>query len=426
MVGNQAIASLARSASGLPGGDARVIAPTLANARALMRQPATADPTTPATVPPEIEREWTLELRRRAGDRMGIAFTKYRAAIATVQKEMEDRKAQPTLFEQLLAIAVGYLAPGVANMVLSGLRNQLKEVASVAIDAASKAAKVSDEKAIKAYSDVEALVDKYIALDGDKAKGGFLSMTAAMNTAAAGGPPRPASEILAKFSEDFSVYLDQLNGIVGSAPRHEVLGVFAAFDPAKTKESLYATQIRELVKQHEEVSEYARNEGAQPFGSHIDYRKIILLEAWGVRRPAYIKYSPLSLMAGRKAYWEFVKWVPEEVTQTAIAAGEQQTVGGGGPQLPTHAGMDVVKAGEPYDGDLPIQGHIDNPRSEGQRIVEINAWGKPRLCNVKVEGDGGTFISWVTDEDYARVQGARQSGGIVQMDADKIKDKKAP
>jgi hypothetical protein len=411
LVGNQAFTAIARNP---------------ASAGRLLREPtATADPTTPASVPPELEREWTIELRRRAGDRMGLAFTKYRAAIATVQKEMEDRKAQPTLFEQLLAIAVGYLAPGVANMVLSRIRDQLKEIASTAIEAASKAMKAGDEQAIKAYMNAEALVDKYVSLDGSQAKAGFLSMTASIKQQAAGGPPQPAATMLAKFSEDFSVYLDELNAKVGSAPRHEVLGVFAAFDPAMTKESLYAAQIRDLVAKHEEVTEYARNEQLGTFGSSFDFRRIILLEAWGVKKPAYIKYSPLSIMAGKKAYWYFEKWVPEDVAATAIAAGQGQTKGGGGPMAPTHLGLEEVKAGDPYP-EIKIQGHIDNPRSEGPRIVEIDAWGKVRLCNVDVQADGGKFLSWVDNEEFARIQAARQPGGLVRMEADKITDKKAP
>ena len=74
--------------------------------------------------------------------------------------------------------------------------------------------------------------------------------------------------------------------------------------------------------------------------------------------------------------------------------------------------------------DIPLQGHIDDPRREGGRIVELDTTAGPRLAKVDVEGSGGRFIAWVSpaEEAFARAQGNSQPGGIVHMDVCDITD----
>lgn len=373
---------------------------------------------------------WISEIRRQSAFRMSLAYTKYRAAIQTVQTEMDKKEAQPTLLEQLISLAIGALAPGIAGAFLPRIRDGLKGVASTVIGTVLKG---KDETAINAYIKAEALADKYIDLDGKTAKDGYLALLEnarknATTVAPGTGKPLPAKQLLLQFSEAYSQELDRINAQIGQTEdRAALMGVYAAFDPTVATEGVYVSQIRDLVSKHEEIVKYAANETAGPFSNAFDYRRIIMLEAYNVKKPALIEYSPISIMASKKDYWKFIKWVSPEVENTAIAAGKTQEEGS---NFKKQIGLQEAKAGEPYGSsfDLPIQGHIDNPISEGDRIVEIDAWARIRLCHVKVEGDGGKFISWISpdDEAFARIQGGRQPGGIIRMNADNIKDKKQP
>lgn len=373
---------------------------------------------------------WILEIRRQSAFRMSLSYTKYRAAISTIQEEMDKKQAQPTLLEQLISLAIGSLAPGIAGAFLPRIRDGLKGVASTVIGAVLKG---KDEAAINAYIKAEALADKYIDLDGKTAKDGYLALLDnarkhATTLAPGTGKSLPAKQLLIQFSEAYSQELDQINAKIGqSEERAALMGVYAAFDPAVATEGVYVAQIRDLVSKHEEIVKYAANETAGAFSNAFDYHRIIMLEAYNVKKPALIEYSPISIAASKKDYWKFIKWVSPEVEGTAIAAGKTQEEGS---NFKKQIGLQEVKADDPYDSSfgLPIQGHIDNPISEGDRIVEIDAWGKLRLCHVKVEADGGKFISWIgpDDEAFARIEGGRQPGGLIRMNADKIKDKKQP
>ena len=380
----------------------------------------------PDGIDPSLEREWTVELCRRAGDRMSIAFTKYRAAISTVNVEVGNKQAQPTLLEQLVSVAIGALAPGLAQAIIPSLTKELKAVASVAIGAALKG---KDDIAIKAYIKAEDLVDKYIAFDGGTAKSAFLKLSDTVRKQKKVPAPQTAAAVsvtglLKQLSQDFSVYIDNLNAQIGSADRTAVLGVFAAFDPIVATEDFYAAQIRDLVRKHEEIGEYSKNETGGAF-SGLDLHRIVLLEAWGVKKPALIEYDVGELFS-KRSHWKFVKWVPPELETTAIVAGKAQEEGDS--MFKRKVGLQEAKAGVPYAAGLPILGHIDDPRTEGERIVEVDAWGRLRLCRVIVKGNGGRFLEWIKpdDEGFARVQAARQPKGLIRLNADKISDKKQP
>ena len=107
-----------------------------------------------------------------------------------------------------------------------------------------------------------------------------------------------------------------------------------------------------------------------------------------------------------------MKWVAAELAETAQAAGEDQwdllVLAVRGHRI----GLVEVKAGEPFPS-IPIQGHIDDPRSEGERIAELELFGRVRLARVDVERDGGRFLGWISasEESFARVKGERRPAG---------------
>ena len=74
--------------------------------------------------------------------------------------------------------------------------------------------------------------------------------------------------------------------------RAAVLGIWAAFDPARVTHELYAAQIRDLVKQHQEIGDYAAD------SDDLDRRRIVMLSANGIRRPALLEFRPGSAIAG--------------------------------------------------------------------------------------------------------------------------------
>lgn len=395
---------------------------------------------------PAVVREWTAELRRQAGNRMDKAFVKYTLAIQTVKAEMAEKKARSTLVEELFAVAFGMLAPGVAGLVISRFKDELRSVAEFALAQAPKAAE-------HAGMAVEELVDHFVAIDTPHAIEGVKSLMSELKQtpdpvaggpgpepspspplggeAPVGGPGRQMSvpELLIGFSEQFSVYLGKLDRALGTMDRAAVLGVWAAFDETRVTHDLYAAQIRDLVKQHEEIAEYASDDREGVFGDALDRRRIVMLEAYGVRRPALLKFHPGSAIAMKKSYWSFVKWVAPELAGTAMSAGAAQGFrpAWGGPRH--EIGLVDVKAGEAFPkdnpfGSIPIQGHIDDPGSEGERIVELEIFGKVRLARVDVEGEGGRFLGWVAakDEPFNRVKGERQPGGITRLDPAGLED----
>lgn len=393
---------------------------------------------------PAVEREWTAELRRQAGNRMDKAFVKYAQAIETIKEEMAKKKARSTLLEELFAVALGVLAPGLAGLVLSRFKGALSSVAKTALQNAPKAGE-------HAGMAVEELVDHFLAVDTPHAIDGVKALFEQLKKkpdpvaggpgpepsappplggeAPVGGPGRSMSvpELLVQFSEQFSVYLGRLDRGLGTMDRASVLGVWAAFDETRVTHDLYAAQIRDLVKQHEEIAEYAADDREGAFGDALDRRRIVMLEAYGVRRPALLEFHPGSAIAMKKSYWSFVKWVPPELTDTAKSAGAAQGYkpAWGGPRH--EIGLAEAKAGEPFPkgnafGSIPIQGNIDDPQSEGERIVELELFGKVRLARVDVTGDGGSFLGWIPakDEPFGRVKGERQPGGIGRMEPKKL------
>ena len=60
-----------------------------------------------------------------------------------------------------------------------------------------------------------------------------------------------------QFSQQFSVYLGDWTSARHDGPGGGA-GHLGGFDPARVTHELYAAQIRDLVKQHQEIADYAR------------------------------------------------------------------------------------------------------------------------------------------------------------------------
>ena len=372
-----------------------------------------------------IEREFDIELRREAGNRLRASYTTFSAAAQGVRAEMEKKEAQPTLIETLLEVAVGTLAPGLVGFALAPLKPRLSAFAAGAIERVIK----DPTTQVTTYVKADDFIQK-LELGPDKAKAGYAALTAGLKAAAvakaapndagavtgpipmtSGGKPMKASTLVDLFIQRYNVAVDQADMRLAGATRDTLLGVLAANDPKIVSLAFCTAQIRDLVTKHEEIRSFtdgATIPGSLGSSKNEGDRRIVMLGAWGVTQPALISHVNTSLMAGIKGHWKFEKWVEEDIIETAIAAGASQP-----------GGLETVYAGKPYKGgfDLPILGHIDNPKSEGLRVLRVGSWGKFRLCYAKYTDDPkAEFVSWIApaEEEYARVRAARL-GGIKEV-----------
>ena len=360
------------------------------------------------------EKEFLAELRGKTRFRAGLCFTKYVDAAREVKAEKTaTTPASPTLLDLLIDLAVGSLAPGFANFVLTPLRNELKAIAGLAIE---RIAKNSDNQEAH-YLKAEALVDKYI----DNA-----ALSAQAWTALKGlwGPSEvrasgSVGELLDGFIEEFSVYLDDLSGKLASLSPADQLGAYAAFEPKKATKSFYKRQITDLVEQHQALDKAAappRESGALGFE---DAEQIVIVHAFGVSRPAIVNPAE---RRDDVAPYTFVRWVSDEMAERAKARGAEQTgISKDGGQVRTHVGLVSVADSESYrpDRDAGVVLGVSAPW-QGRQYAEIVDGERVRIANVEIDADRSPrFISWVepADEHYARAKGERQFGGLKRFDA---------
>ncbi len=367
-----------------------------------------------------IEREFEIELRREAGGRLSRAYTSFSNAAKLVRDEVKEKEAEPSLVETLLEVAVGALAPGLVGLATKPLQGMLSSFAARAIERVVK----DPTTQVSTYLKADDLIKK-LDLDGEKAKAGYKALAGSLKKAAASaespadpgtadaplpitnnGKPMKVSALIDMFTKRFNVYIDGVDVALGGMKKEGLLGVFATFDPKVANQDLYAAQIRDLVKKHEEVRRFTDGAlmGGGLSGKNEGYRRIVMLGAWGVTQPALITHVRTSLVASTKGHWHFEKWVEDDMIDTAVAAGKTQP-----------GGLETVYAGKPYQGGfgLPILGHIDNPKTEGHRILQVGSWGKIRLCYAKyTDTPSAEFIAWVApnDESFARVKAERQGG----------------
>jgi hypothetical protein len=183
---------------------------------------------------PAVEREWTAELRRQAGNRMDKAFVKYAQAVQTIKEMTAAKKAEPSLIAELVAVVLGALAPGLSGMVVARLKAGLRPVAETVIK------NFGEQTGLAA----EQIVDHYLRLDMPTATAGAKAFFTAVTASAGPGPdgspplgganghrraPSPRAigvpELLLTFSQQFSVYLTRLDEALGTMDRPAVLGI---------------------------------------------------------------------------------------------------------------------------------------------------------------------------------------------------------
>lgn len=406
-----------------------------ATSMGLMRSPTSAPvpPSPTATVDAAIEKDFFLEMRIRAEGRMRSGLSMYLIAAENVKAEIKEKEAHPSFVETLFEMAIGMLGAGVASFVISKFVPEFSAVASTVIGkyvkdgdkAASMYVKADDLLKKLAVSDGTALAGYKLLMDAVKPKtvpGGAGATAATDGPTPIGGAPAvggkgrvKVGKLIDLFQNNFAVYVDQMAARLNSMNIDGVLGVYSAFDPKVVTKEVYAAQVRDLVKKHEQMNDYAMD----AIGNQVDEKRIVMLDAWGVQRPAYIHRGSKTAHGGIGSgsfefdvHWVFDKWVEEGMASSAIAAGQAQK-----------GGLTKAVVGQPYDGGGPIRGHIDNPKTEGERIVEVNSWGRVRLCWAKVlDNPIAEFISWIpeAEEAFARVKGA-QLGGVKRWEESQFK-----
>ena len=373
-------------------------------ARLLAREPAApGEPAPPVgAIDPIVDTLWTAELRRQAGTRIGMVFSKFGDAVVELRGEFADRDAEPALGEQLVLAAVGALLPGAIGLTIAHLQKQLKSFALELIKTRPKVGEILTEER------VEEVVDAYVALDAADAEQGIRDYLTQGPMPPSGplGTPVPIGELLDATIDAVHEREEARDTALAGMLRGPLTGVWAQFSARNTSISYFKAQIRDLVAKHEAIAQVAAP--GSGYGG-IDFEQIVMLDAFGEVNPAVIRIQPSGgIWRSQRTHFVFKEWVSPEMRKAAFEAGQRQ-----------QGGMQTITPETPVaPTGVPLQGHIDDPRTEGARIVELDTTSGARLAKVDVEGTGGTFIAWVsaTDEAFARAQGNAQPGGIVHMD----------
>jgi hypothetical protein len=181
----------------------------------------------------------------------------------------------------------------------------------------------------------------------------------------------------------------------------QVLAVYHAFD--KVKKDYYMPSLRD--RAHHFINQLT---GDAPGGYSQRY---VYINAYGMKRLAKVQSI--------KETNSFVSWITPDMEQVALAM-----MGGREPK--------ELSASQ-------IEGHIPDPVKEipndFERVVRINAWGKPRLAIVG--GDASWFKSYQTEMKFSRwvrsdeedaqlARASGQIGGLNDVDPSQVKDLKAP
>jgi hypothetical protein len=345
------------------------------------------------------EKEFLAEMRGKTRFRANMCFTKYADAAQEIKQEYAKKQSSPGFLEQLIELAVGSLAPGLVAFALAPLRNELKSIASLAIEKVVK----DGDKAVSTYMSAEKLVDKYLD-DKDRAGDAVKGLKAAWGATNV-RPDQPVGPMLDGIVQEFSEYLDGISEKLATMSPAEQVGAYAAFDPKKATKHYYKRLIEDLVKDSKMLT------GAAEPGTgslHLDREIIVEVEAYGVRELAIV-----SEHVGGAAYgnwYDFKRWVPPESRETAKTLGHGQETG-----LQLTAGAEWYQRGRHsrFIKGLPAPW-------EGEQYVEMVVKGKPRLAKMQMDiHKPKKFIEWVAPEDelYARGKGERQYGfGLRRFD----------
>lgn len=181
----------------------------------------------------------------------------------------------------------------------------------------------------------------------------------------------------------------------------QLLGVFHAFD--KVKKDYYIPSLRD--RAHHFINQLT----GDPPGGYT--QRYVYINAYGMKRLAKVQSI--------KETNSFLSWITPDMEQVALAM-----MGGREPK--------ELSASQ-------IDGHIPDPLKEipndFERVVRINAWGKPRLAIVG--GDASWFKSYQTEMKFSRwvrsdeedaqlARASGQIGGLNDVDPSQVKDLKAP
>ncbi len=409
--GNAAVASLLREVSAVP---------DFGPAQGPVRKPTMIDDPGPQPAGMDhAEKAFFAELRSMTRARTSVCFSKYQQAAMEIKKEHEDKQSGPGFLEQLIDLAVGALAPGFVGFVLDPLREELKSIASLAIERAVDDA----DRQVKTYLKAERLVAKHLA-DEDRAGQAWKVLKGAYQSNVR--PDQPVGTMLDDFVQEFSVYLDEISDKLAGKSGADQLAAYTAFDPKKATKDYYKRQIEDLLMWHQSLARVAEREKGDEFYKDKDYTEIlgdrlVMLESRGVKELAIVTKTPRKVVRpspSRPGDWGpgneslptamFVAWVPKDMRSTAKELGEGQEIG-----------LRVVAGEDAFDAKRHKIIVVDvKAPSEGVQYAEIMVRGRPRLAQVTVEsGEHPIFGGWVEPRDahYARAKGERQHSGISRI-----------
>ena len=339
-------------------------------------------------------------MRGKTRFRANMCFTKYADAAQEIKQEYAKKQSSPGFLEQLIELAVGALAPGLVALALAPLRNELKSIASLAIERVVK----DGDKAVSTYMSAEKLVDKYLD-DKDRAGDAVKGLKAAWGASNV-RPEQPVGPMLDGVVQEFSEYLDGISEKLATMSAGRADRRLRAFDPKKATKHYYKRLIEDLVKAKQDALRRVRAGHGQPPPRSRDHRR-----GRGLRGPGAGDRLRARRRRGVRQLVRLQALGPARVARarrrrsgTARRPGCRSTAGAEWYQRGRHARF-IKDLKAPW---------------EGEQYVEMVVKGKPRLAKMQMDiHKPKKFIEWVAPEDelYARGRGERQYGfGLRRFD----------
>lgn len=375
----------------------------------------------------EIERITLPRLQQLAVQQAQNGRADFLTAITTVRRNKKAQiAAEDAKREQMmtLVIAIALMPAGpiidAAATALAGkaLQGQLAEVimnnaATLQKKFGAKATnKAFDIVAGEAVSGLEARFDpgmakKALEMGVDKLKGVTIKFAASSDE---GQAVESFLDAIEKSADDA---MHNLTDVIMTTKRFSEAVAYYNLFSKPLQASYQAVLTQQVENMLSEVNE-AMAQGGKPtviaaseYGTTTGLDEIVVVAFKGRRMLAHVVELRVmgAFLSGKPSY-AFRKWITPDMQQAAAAMSRKALT----------------------IGDFQGQ-HVPDPTLEqGERVVQVEVGGKPRLALIRVEDKHGffstdygvrTFVEWAKDEETVRAfhsRGALQNGGIDRVE----------
>jgi len=330
-------------------------------------------------------------------------------AVTTIKKEEAEKDANPLDNAAVMALLLGAFSmlagpavTAVVNVVgqrLAGVGTGLEDlIRRKAIESAAaggpKAITPSQEEIAKVVITVkEKLTAKWKSLAEEAGKA---DLSAVLPKPQAAGTPKTLDAVVTAMKQ--SQAEAAAKAIENSAQKTaaQLIALSKALDPTTQTRGVIEGR---LLKELRSLVDTAR---AQAKTSHKTFR----IDAWGSAGAAILKYTNLSIVAGRKATWSFVSWIPPSTVEAMGGADKYPVF-----DVDAHRGPNVG----PFDG--VFVGFLPPPTFATPYLAMIDEYGGPKPALVQDVGSTPHFVRWVPEDEseFEKSRGAAKTFGYGEV-----------